>query len=404
MGRSILGVCLVIACTASTLRAQSPLPADPAENSARIQAGPLSLNPRFELANAGVDSNVFNDSQHPRRDFTATFRPSLDAVFRLGDFRGVYRVAVDAVYFQRFKDEQSLNRSAELRTELRLNRFVPYVTASGLATRERSSNEVDLRARRTANTYGGGAAFLLFSRTAAVASYQHQRITYDPNQTFAGQDLATQFNSVRERYEAGARVALTPLTTMSLTGGREQMRFALSPERNSHSTRASLAFEFDSLAVITGTASIGYRDFVPDSAALPRYRGLVSEATIRYAFQDRLAVIVRFVRDVDYSVEVVQPYFLLNAGTVTLTERIGGPFDVQGVLGREARSYRGRTGLPAAPVVDIDTTDTAGGGLGYHLGETARISINIEFTRRDALNTGRSYDRRRIYGSVSYGF
>ncbi len=403
MGRSIL--CLwLLACTAAGARAQSPLPADPAERGSRIQAGPLTLNPRFELLNAGVDSNVFNDPDHPQQDFTATFRPSLDAVLRFGGARVVYRAAVDAVYFHEFKDEQSLNRSADLRTEYRFSRLVPYVTAGGLTTRDRPNNEVDLRARRTVNTYGGGAAFLLLSRTAAFGQCQRQDLSYDAGQTFAGQDLATQFNNTRETCEAGARIALTPLTTMSVTGARERMRFGLSPGRDSRSTRATLGFDFDALAVITGNASIGYRDFEPESRALPRYRGLVSQATIRYAFQDRFAVVGRFVRDVDYSVEDVQPYFLLNAGTVTLTERLGGPFDIQGTIGREARSYRARTTLPAAPDSASDTTNTVGGGIGYRLGETARIGLTLEFTRRDALNTGRSSDRRRIYSSVSYGF
>lgn len=404
MLRSVVCVCLVTLCAVATARAQSPLPPDPAESTARVRTGPLTVNPRFELLNTGLDSNVFNDATNPQRDFTATLRPSLDAVLRLGILRVVYRASVDAVYFHKFKDERSFNRTGEVRTELRFSRLVPYFMVSGVATRERPNNEIDLRARRTSNTYGAGAGFLLFSRTAAIASYQRQRLSYDPRQTFAGEDLATQFNNRRETYDVGARIALTELTTMSLTGGRERMRFDFSPGRNSDSTRAGVSFDFNSLAIITGTASFGFRNFKPSSPTLPPYRGFVSQATIRYAFQDRTAVAVRFVRDVDYSIEEAQPYFLLNAGTVTVTQRIGGPFDLQGTIGREGRRYRAQTGLAVETPDDTDTTDTATGGVGYRLGETARISMNIEFTRRDALNTGRSYDRRRIYGSVSYGF
>ena len=95
-------------------------------------------------------------------------------------------------------------------------------------------------------------------------------------------------------------------------------------------------------------------------------------------------------RDVDYSVEDVQPYFLLNAGTVTLTERIGGPFDVQGIDRPRGAQLPRANRLPATSGGASDTTNTVGGGIGYRLGETARIGINVEFTRRDALNTGRS--------------
>ena len=404
MLRSTMCLFLVLGFGGATARAQAPLPGDPAETGGGIRTGPLVLHPRFELVDAGVDSNVFNDPERPERDFTATFRPGLNAVVRLGVARIALRTSVEAVHFQKFADERSLNRTGEVRTELRLSRMVPYATVSGLVTSQRPNNEVDLRARRTSNGYGGGAAFLVFSRTAAVVSVQHQRLAYAPDQSFAGADLATQFNHRRDSYELGARIALTSLTTMSLTGGQERMRFELSPERDTDSTRAGVSFEFDPQAIISGSASIAYRRFDLAGPALPDFRGLVSQVTIQYSFQDRTAVSVRYVRDVDYSVEEGQPYYVLTAGTVTLTQRIGGPFDVQGTVAREGRRYRARTGVEIDPGDDSDTTNTAAAGVGYRLGETARIGVNIEFTSRDALNTGRSYDRRRIVSSITYGF
>lgn len=404
MLRTLVWVCLFLAGAAATARAQSPLPPDPAESSSRIRTGPLTLTPRFELLNTGVDSNVFNESENPKKDFTATFRPSLDATVRLSVVRIVYKASLDAVYFHEYKDERALNRGGEVRTELRLARLVPYFTVNGQSTNERPNNEIDVRAQRSFNTYSTGAALLIFSRTAAVVNVQRQRLQDDPAQEFAGEDLATQFNNHRTSYDAGARVALTELTTMALTGGREEMRFDLSPERDSDSTRASLAFEFDPQAIISGTASVGFRDFQPSSAQLASYSGVIAQATIRYAYEDRTVVSFRYIRDIDYSVEEAQPYYLLNAGSAIVTQRIGGPFDLQATLARENRDYRAKAGAAPVDGDSSDTTDTAGAGIGYRLGETARIGLNIEFTRRDALNTGRSYDRRRIYTSVTYGF
>jgi opacity protein-like surface antigen len=404
MWRSVVCACLVFSCVAAAAVAQTPLPPDPADTDGHLQSGPLRLNPRFELLNAGVDWNVFNEAENPKRDFTATLRPSLDAVIRLNVVRFVFQGSLDAVYFHEYEDERALNRSGSIRAELRLNRMVPYAAASGLTARDRPNNEIDLRAERDSNTYGAGAAFLLFSRTAAVVNIQRQRLAYDPGQQFAGEDLATQFNSRRVSYDAGARIALTALTTMSLTGGREEIRFALSPERDSDSTRAGVTLDFDPQAIITGSASVGYRHFDPSDAALQEYRGLVSQVSIRYAYQDRTTLAFRYVRDVDYSVEEAQPYYLLNGGTVTLTQRIGGPIDVQGILGREARHYRARSGFDQPPDRDTDTTDTAAAGVGYRFGDASRLGITYEFTRRDALGTGRSYDRRRLYSALSYGF
>ena len=402
--RSFVCVCLLVAGPAASARAQSPLPPDPADAPAWLRTGPLLLTPRFELLNTGVDSNVFNEAEDPKQDFTATFRPGVEAVLRLNIVRLVYRGSLDAVYFHKYKDERALNQNGEARAELRLARMVPYATAAGVATNERPNNEVDLRAQRSANTYGAGVALLLFSRTAAVFSYQYQRLVYDPSQVYAGEDLATQFNNHRSRYDVGARIALTELTKMSITGGQEEMRFPLSPGRDSDSTRVGVTFDFDPQAIISGSATVGFRDFNPLSATLAPYSGLVAQATIRYAYEDRTVLSGRYVRDVDYSVEEAEPYYLLNGVNLTVTQRIGGPFDLQGIVGREARDYRALVG--ATPVNDdtSDTLTTASAGVGYRLGETTRVGLNVEFTTRDALHTGRPYDRRRIYTTLSYGF
>jgi hypothetical protein len=404
MLRSLAWTCLLVTCAATGARAQSPLPPDPAENSAPVHTGPLTLTPKFELLNTGVDSNVFNEPQNPKKDFTATFKPSLDATVRLSVFRVVWRAALDAVYFHKYEDERALNRNGEVRTEVRLARMVPYFTVAGTSTNERPNNEIDLRAQRSHNTYTAGAAVLIFSRTAAVFSLQRQRLAYDPNQSFAGEDLARQLNNDRTLYDAGARIALTELTTMSLTGGREEIRFAMSPERDANSYRAGVTFEFNPDAIISGSAAVSYRNFRPESSALEPFRGVIAQATIRYAYQDRTLLSFRLLRDVDYSVEEAEPYYVLNAGNVTVTQRIGGPFDLQGTIGMEGRTYRPLAGARPASTDPKDTIVTASGGIGYRLGENVRIGVNYEYTTRDALNTGRSYDRRRILSSLSYGF
>jgi hypothetical protein len=404
MLRSLAWTCLLVTCVAAGARAQSPLPADPAENSALVHTGPLSLTPKFELLNTGIDSNVFNETENPKKDFTATFRPSLDATVRLSVFRLVWRAALDAVYFNTYTDERALNRAGEVRTEVRLARMVPYFTVAGTSTNQRPNNEIDLRAQRSFNTYTAGAAILIFSRTAAIFSVQRQRLDYDPSQTFAGEDLATQLNNHRTLYDAGARIALTELTTMSLTGGREEIRFALSPERDADSNRAGVTFEFNPDAIISGSAAVSYRNFHPTSSALEPFRGIVVQAAIRYAYQDRTELVFRLLRDVDYSVEEAEPYYVLNAGTATVTQRIGGPFDLQGTVGIEGRNYRSLVGATPTSADPKDTTVTAAGGVGYRFGEYARIGLNYEYTKRDALNTGRSYDRRRIFTSLTYGF
>ena len=74
---------LLVFVFAAPAQAQSPLPPDSTAPGS-IQAGPVALTPAFEITNAGVDSNVFNDADGPQEDFTATLRPRLDARLRFG--------------------------------------------------------------------------------------------------------------------------------------------------------------------------------------------------------------------------------------------------------------------------------------------------------------------------------
>ena len=394
-------VCLLVAALPGRAAAQT-LPPDPVEVGS-LQVGPLAFNPRFEILNVGVDSNIFNEEEGPKEDFTATMRPSLAGGLRLGRARFTYRSHVDIVYFQQYTNERALNRSAQGRAELRLARIVPYVTAAGASTRERPNSEIDLRARRATQSFGGGATLLLLSRTALVLGAERQQVSYDAGQQFGGEDLAIQLNSTRDTIEGGFRLALTPLTTLALVGSREQVRFEFSPQRDSESFRIMNRFEFDPTAILTGTAAVGYRRFTPEDPALKAYRGIVAQVEVRYTMFGRTRVETRFTRDVEYSFQDDQPYYVTTGGVLTVTQQIGGPFDVQVVAGRERLRYQPRVDI-VIDVPGLDTTSTIGGGVGYRLGQTARLGGNVEFTDRESHRTGRSYDRRRIFGSVTYRF
>ncbi len=401
---AIRAMLLAVLCgaAATPARAQSPLPPDPVQ-SGSLNIGPVALTPRLELRNVGIDSNVFNESEAPREDFTATVRPSLDAGIRLGIARVVYRSWMDIVYFQKYKDERSLNRFGEIRTELRLNRLVPYFAVGGLDTKERPNNEIDLRANRTVQTVGAGVALAILPSTAIVGNVQRQTVTFDPGQRrFRDVDLADALNNRRETADGGIRLALTALTTLSLTGGIEEMRFPLSPDRNSESKRFGARFEFDPTALISGTATVGYRHFSPVSADIEPFKGVVAQVTVRYLAGNRTLFGVQFSRDLEYSFEEDEPYYVATAGSVTLTQRIAGPFDVQVVGGRERFRYRPRVGIAAD--AGVDTTSTASAGVGYRLREQTRLGISVEFTTRDAQPADRSYDRRRILASLTHGF
>src|SRR5436305_9848265 len=65
-----------VAAGAQTLAAPVGADFDPRKD-ARAHAGGVYFTPTFRLENLGIDSNVFNTTDDPKSDFTATFTPGV---------------------------------------------------------------------------------------------------------------------------------------------------------------------------------------------------------------------------------------------------------------------------------------------------------------------------------------
>lgn len=395
---------LALLSCAGPLMAQSPLPAEPTATPPST-IGPVALYPRFEVTSIGVDTNVFNEAEDPKQDFTIAARPSIEARLRFGPGRLSYRSSMDANYFHEYKEERSLDRFGEVRAELRLTRLMAHVATGGLEASNRPNQEIDLRADRSLRTYSAGAMFAVLSRTALVVAARQEKQQFALGQIFREEDLAEQLNNTLEAVDGGVRIALTTLTTFTLTASRERSTFEYSPDRNSTTFRITPRFEFDPNALLSGTAAVGFRKFTPSDPTLEGFTGVVADVGVSYT-RDRLRVALKLRRDLDYSVEEREPYYVATTGSVVLTRKVGGPFDVQvlGSLDRFQYKRFNRLDDAGLPPPGIDTTKTIGGGIGYLWRETTRLGLTYEWTSRHAEQTARPYERTRLVGSFTYGF
>jgi hypothetical protein len=107
-------------------------------------------------------------------------------------------------------------------------------------------------------------------------------------------------------------------------------------------------------------------------------------------------------RDIEYSFERTQPYYLLTGFLVTLSQQILGPLDLQARIGRQQLEYSNRVG-----VVDlegrIDHVRVYGGGLGYRANPTLRFGVNVDQQKRDSGIQNRRYSGLRYGVSLIYG-
>jgi hypothetical protein len=398
MRRAVLSILAVASAAPVAAQTQTTAPA-----MLEFHLGSFTLKPRLNISEVGTDSNIFNDPENPKDDFTATITPRLDADLDANWGRLRSSTFVDFVYFHEFEDERSFNRGADGRFEFVLDRFRPYVSGAVLDTHARMNSEIDARAHRREWRAEAGLWFALTARTMIVAGVRRGSLQFDDDEVFRGVDLANTLNSTLDFYETGLRFELTPVTTFQITGSSQRDRFDTAANRDATTFRISPTLEFSPSALVSGRLTLGYTNFEPESASLAGYSGFTALASLVWA-GSATKIEGTFDRDVRYSYEEVQPYYLTTGGRLTVTQMIAGALDVQGIVGRQRLEYRSFEPLDVAPIDRTDTVISWGGGVGYHLGETVRLGFNVEWTERDSPLPSRTFDRRRLYGTLTYGY
>lgn len=395
--RTLCSLIAGLALATPALAQQAPPPAAP-----QLHLGPVGILPRLDISELGVDSNVFNSPDDPQSDFTANIIPRVNAAARGGWIEVTGNATVGFLYFHKFTSERAINRSAEGRVEVTQGLLRPFVFGSIVDTNERLNAEIDARAHHRQPGYGGGVAIAVTTRTSILLQARRNSLDYFPGEEFRDVDLSRTMNSNVDVYETGLRFGLTPLTTWETTFGVQHDRFDNEPLRDSNSDRFMTSLVFNPSAVIQGRGGFGYRNFKPKDSELAGYSGAIWSGALTYT-NGGLKLDGAFERDVRYSYQQLQPYYLMKLIRVTATQVIVGSFDVLGTFARTGMDYRAlRAGTEPAR---IDTMRLATIGAGYRIGATARLGINAEWSRRESdLASFYTYDRRRIYGTLNYGF
>jgi len=395
-----LAAVLLLLCAPAVALGQSEPPSN-----VRMHLGPLFVNPTLALTNAGVDTNVFNDATEdsPKEDFTLTLSPSTEAWLRVGRSWLNATLREDFVYYQKYANQRSVNSSYKATWQIPLTRVSFIPTLSFLDTRERPGFEVDARAQRTEIGYGGSIEIRALSRTFFVAHANRQSIDFAADAVFLGANLHDELTRTVTIEDVDIRHELTPLTSLTLGAAREQDRFEFSPLRDADSTAFTVGVKLDPAALIKGGATMGYRDFKPLDRSLPGFTGTTVTADLSYVLLGITKFAVNGTRDIQYSYDIDQPYYLQTGLNLEITQQIAGPFEAVGRAGAARLVYQDRTGAIVAVSNRVDHVETYGGGLGYRVGPDTRIGINIDQYERLSPVTGRQYKGLRYGVAVTYG-
>jgi hypothetical protein len=399
MKRSL--VILFYALTVAQAVTAQQVPTDDPVAAAPLRLGVVGVSPRFQIANVGVDTNVFNSATDRQRDFTFTAMPGADLFLRTG--RGLLSISAGAefVYFQEFDTERSLNSHATGQYEFRFNRVRPYVSAGTLNTKQRPGYEIDVRARHYEADFKAGTDFRFMSKSTARIELRKLDYSFAGDAVFGGRPLNQELNRTLKAADLSWRQRLTALTTWVTRVSRETERFEVDQTRNSDSFRLSSGFELGRFALIRGSAFAGFRKLTAaDGGTLPGFSGITADVDVSYTAptQTRLGAIVN--RDVQYSYDIRTPYYVQTGWTATLTQRVIGRWDVQLSGGRDRLSYQASN--PADE--RLDHIGRFGGGVGYAVGDQIRVSFDVNSFYRSSDLPGREYGGVRSGLSVSYGY
>jgi len=371
----------------------------------RVRLGPLFVNPTIGLTNAGVDDNVFNQSDPAlaQSDFTMTVTPAADLWLRFGPSWISATLKEDLVYYNKFASERSANTNLRLNWRIPFNRLVLNPGVAYLNTRERPGFEIDARSQRTEVDYNGSAELRVMSKSFVGARVDRRTTTFAQDATFLGTNLSDELNRTVTTFGVTARHQLTPLTSITFDASREQDRFEFSPDRDTDSTQFTGGLKFDPAALVKGGATFGYRNFKPLAAGVPSYQGATVNVDVSYVPLDGTRFALTVARDVQYSYDVNQPYYLQTGATASLSQQIFGPVDVVGRIGAQQLDYRGRAGASVAIPERVDHIKSYGGGVGYHIGRDLRIGFNADRQQRTSPVNFKQYTDVRYGFAVTYG-
>jgi hypothetical protein len=361
-----------------------------------FKLGPFLFSPNLSIRELGIDTNVFDEPDNPKRDFTIGLQPDLQVYANLGllTFTGV--AASDFTYFHEYSSERSSTRQYQGRLEGRFSLIRPFVAAALNNVRTRPTAEIDLRARReeTELTAGVAAAVSPIARVFVMAT--RLDTAYSRTAVFRDVSLAEALNRTGDTVTAGLRMQATPFTTVTISGGRSEERFDVSG-RDAVSRGVKVDVEFSPDAVLRGKASLGFEEMTPVDDTLPGYTGVIGRAGLNYSAFERATLAFDVNRLVQYSYDEDAVHFVQTGADVTLTYRVAGPYDAQIRASRQWLDY--------ALEADDPVVNGYSAGLGYNMRDNSRIGINFEYAERVAdERPDLRFDRRRIYASYTYGF
>jgi hypothetical protein len=375
---------------------------DPRET-ARMRFGAIYVTPSIALRDFGVDTNVFNDTTDPKSDLTLTLAPRAQVWLPITRrFLLATSTELGFVYFKSFASQRAVNPTIDARGDLRFNRLSVFGAHRFAWTRERANLELDARVRRRENLSRVGVALDVTPKFGVEVALYHSDFDYETNTELRGVDLRDALQRNQRGLQVGLTHRLTSRTSLQLALETQRHRFDFSSDRNADGYSIIPGVRFSPRALISGTADIGFRRFSPLNPSVPSFSGVVAKTTLGYTIFGATRLGVEVDRDLAYSFDPVDPYYIQTGVGGSIRRQIAGDIDVVLIGKRTRLAYQ--SAFTSRDRVHTDTVRTLGLDLGYRLNRESRLGVAVAWQERvSSVITSRPYRGFRAGLSVTFG-
>lgn len=373
---------------------------DTAPTSGVINWGAVKFAPGLVIEELGVDENVFDEKDDPKKDWVFRGTPDVSVFWGSRFVRVSAYAGAKLAYYKKFADERSVGHDYRGRLDGMMSRLHPFIGGGESRSRARPNGEIDTRADQRQRELSGGIAYDLGPHAQVYGASSQYQVAFF-NAVEDGIPLSTALNRTSFNYSVGVKTDLTPLAALTLSGAIQEDRFDAAPIRNSDNRIATAAVRIGAEAFLSGNIAVSLRDFKPVDPQVQPYRGVSAEIGVTYPFLEVARLSLGFNRNIEYSFDATEAYYQETTANLSYTHRLFNQVDFQLRGSKSVFDYGFREGT--AP--RRDTLEAAAASLGYNLRNRTRIALNYEMSRRQSpAFEERNYDRSRVYFSWAFAF
>ena len=266
-----------------------------------------------------------------QKDFTVTVTPATDLWLRFGRTWINGNIKEDIVYYQKYASERSANSTYKVSWVIAQppdaqpwSELPGHARAAGIRNRRAVAAKRNRLQRHGRDSGAVEDVFRCPRRSSNHGLRRSRRVSRHQPADELNRTVTTGALTLRHQDAVDEHHVRCVARTGSL-------RVLARPRHRFDGDHGGV--KFDPFALIKGSATFGYRDFKPLSPAVPGYQGSTVAVDLSYVALGSTKLAVTLTRDVQYSYDINQPYYLQTGATGSISQQIFGPVDVVGRIG-----------------------------------------------------------------------